>query len=87
MVKRPLKSKRPIGPLKRPIGPLFSESDLRDANLTEEESKVMEQAQEWFNSISNEHVKRKYMKNYLSGITDDSFSERRIERMLDEVGL
>lgn len=78
MVKRPLKDKRPIGP--------FIDEELEE-ELTSDELAILKQAEEWYQSVSREENKRKMMREYLKGITDDDFSNDRIERLLDRAGL
>lgn len=88
-MKRPLKNRRPIGPL-------FStdsdntdvEESVDDSNTNEvsaDDNPVLKQAEDWWEGISNEENKRKMMANYLRSMTDLPDSE--IEQMLDEAGL
>lgn len=93
MVKRPLKDIRPIGPL---VGDEDSSTHEQRSvsveNLPAEEQRdgvtenLVEQAENWFEGITQEGMKRKMMVNYLDGITDDDVSNERIRSMVDEAG-
>jgi len=92
MVNRPLKDIRPIGPL---VGDEESstheqQSSVSVDNLPKEEQRdevtenLVEQAENWFSSITQQGMKRKMMINYLDGITDDDVSMERIHSMVDK---
>jgi len=91
MVNRPLKDIRPIGPL---VGDEESSTHEQPSvsvdNLPEEEQRdevtenLVEQAENWFSSITQQGMKRKMMINYLDGITDDDVSMERIHSMVDK---
>lgn len=94
MVKRPLKDIRPIGPL---VGDKESSTHEQPSvsvdNLPEEDQRdevtrnLIEQAENWFEGITQEGMKRKMMINYLDGVTDDDVSNERIRSMVDEAQL
>lgn len=72
---------------RRPLGPFIASDDDDTSELDGEDKAIAQQAESWFESISDEKIKRKYMRNYLIGITDDDFSEERIDSILDEMGI
>lgn len=87
MTKRPLKDIRPIGPLVQPNR--FEQQEVSSEEIDEEsnESKLVEQAENWYESISDEGTKRKMMIEYINGITDDSVSRSDAEKIVSNSGI
>jgi len=80
--KRPLSDKRPVGPV---IG--SSDENEEQRTLSKREKNIVEQAENWYQSITEERVKRKMMINYIDGITDDSFSRSKARKIVKRAGL
>jgi len=90
-VKRPLKDIRPIGPLVgNGDGSTHKEGSISVDDLPPDEQRdevtqnIVQQAENWFESITEEGMKRKMMINYLDGITDNDVSNERIRSMVDK---
>lgn len=84
MVRRPLKDRRIFGPF---VGD-YSDSENEDSSgLDKEESELLKQALNWHNNISDEKLKRKYIVNYIDGITNEDFSTEEIEDIVDRADL
>jgi hypothetical protein len=86
---RPLKDKRPLGPVLQQNNQSEDEdgnSSEKD-NLTRVERNIIEQAENWYKEISREEKKRKMMINYIDGITDDEFGRRKAREMVKNAGL
>ena len=81
-MKRPLKNRRPIGPL---FSTDSGNTEVEDTGVSADDNPVLKQAEDWWEGISDEQNKRKMMGNYLRSMTDLPDSE--IEQMLDEAGL
>lgn len=89
-MKRPLKDKRPLGPL---VDPDFSSSDQESESTQQRVEKqgdgdldpITKQAEDWYQSISKEENKRKMMRNYLKSISD--LSDKEIQEKLDNANL
>jgi hypothetical protein len=89
-MRRPLKDKRPLGPL---VDPDFSSSDQEGEDTqqrveTQQENEldpITKQAEDWYNSISKQENKRKMMRNYLKSISE--LSDKEIQEKLDKAGL
>jgi len=90
-MKRPLKNRRVLGPFISTSDSgdsveLEGDGDVgHDAESTEYEDPILEQAENWFESISKESNKRKMMKNYFKSMTN--LSDAEIEQKMDEAGL
>lgn len=89
MVNRPLKDKRIIGPLFGSDDDEQYESVSEDSQDTHDEdlSPIVEQAENWYRSISDERKKKKMMVQYIYGITDDTISKAEAERIVERSGL
>jgi len=88
MKNKKMSDRRPLSDV-RPIGPFLSADDVPSDNspLTRQENKILEHADTWYDKITEEGVKRKMMRNYIDGITDDDFPKQRIEKMLNKADL
>ena len=90
-MKRPLKNKRVFGPfINRSTDNSVSRVDATDNDTSNqggnnEVDPIIQQAENWFESISDESNKRKMMKNYFKSMTD--LSDNEIDRKLNEAGL
>jgi len=96
MVRRPLESVRPFGPLvssesepevenqKPEVEEQETDFSSQD-NTSTDESPILKQAEDWYESIAKEENKRKMMRNYFRSVSDLSDSE--IDKKLDEAGL
>lgn len=80
---RPLDDVRPIGP----IVDSDNSDDQEDQELSEEHEKIIEQAKNWYQQVSNERKKKKMMIEYIDGITDKTFSRSKAKRLVEEAGL
>lgn len=86
MVKRPLKDRRPLGPvLDLEDEDSSAPRPSREATDQTSDDPILEQAEEWYKQISKEKNKRKMMRNYLRSVTNLDDSE--IKRRLDEANL
>lgn len=90
-MKRPLKNKRPLGPLiqlsKSASGTSADSSfeDVEEDNGDAIDDPILQQAENWYEQISKEQNKRKMMKNYFKSMTD--LPESEIDDKLDRAGL
>ena len=90
MVDRPLEDVRPLGPIlsfnEPGDGEGVSQSEQNSStNTSSDVDPLLETAENWYESISDESNKRKMMKNYLGSVSE--LSEPEIDRKLDEAGL
>lgn len=83
MVERPLEDIRPIGPIVSDD----DSDDESDESLEDSESAIVEQAESWFQSISDESKKRKMMVEYIYGITDEDITRQDAEEIVSNSGL
>lgn len=100
-MKRPLKSKRPFGPIVEVNQPFDEEAEQEvESQEPEDDSPfpvednggvdadteaILNQAETWYNEINKERNKRKMMKNYFRSMTD--FEDEKIDNLLNEAGL
>jgi len=88
MVNRPLEDIRIVGPF------AFNDNSdsEEDGNPSKEiegnkESAIVEQAENWYKSISDKSKKKKMMVEYIYGITDDNISKSDAKQIVEKSGL
>lgn len=83
MVDRPFEDVRPAGP----IVDIDSSSSEEDQIVSQEHQKIIEQAENWYEEVSDEKKKKEMMIGYIDGITDETFPRSKAKRLVEQAGL